>query len=559
MMKFKDLFSSVGFVLSLFFTLTFTSYSQHLITENIVGNGTLDFVAGNALESGTQTPGAMAEHPNGDIYFTVAAVFTGSPGIYKYDINTEEIELVYNPGNGLNGVAVDADGRVYFCRSSAVLAADEHYIQFVDTDGTIDTLAGNGVVGYPVDGSNARETPVGNPAGLKIRTESDGTQYLYYSGFGTASFNIIQRINLDTKVTERVAGLGGVPPMDEDVPDGSDALTTLLSVGVGLAWDSEGNLYYGTTLQNIKMVRQSDGKIYHVIGTNTAGYSGDGEAATTASINISESGLFVRNEGGVDKLYFSDTNNNRVRVIDLSTGIVTTFAGTGFSQGDDDNPDGDIENNDSRAILEGNITPVDILDGQIGIVFTDLDKRVRKIRTCKNPEVTSVSISQDAICEGDAITLTVNGELNDATKFVWYEGGCQSGDALASGESYIFSASSSTSYFVIGEGGCANTTECAEVPIDVTCRDYFNAFSPNGDGINDFLEIPILDNHPENTVSIYNRWGNLIVTYTNYDNETVYWGGTKSGSENLVDNGTYFMVAESNGQAVVSGWVQVIK
>ena len=49
--------------------------------------------------------------------------------------------------------------------------------------------------------------------------------------------------------------------------------------------------------------------------------------------------------------------------------------------------------------------------------------------------------------------------------------------------------------------------------------------SPNGDGINDFWEINGIENSPQNTVYIYNRWGDLVFSVSNYNNNTHVFRG----------------------------------
>jgi gliding motility-associated-like protein len=77
-----------------------------------------------------------------------------------------------------------------------------------------------------------------------------------------------------------------------------------------------------------------------------------------------------------------------------------------------------------------------------------------------------------------------------------------------------------------------------------------NAFSPNGDGINDAFKIDNIDDltcYPENTVEIYNRWGILVFDTVNYNNTTNAFDGTSRGrttfkqSEGL-PTGTYFYI-----------------
>ena len=77
-----------------------------------------------------------------------------------------------------------------------------------------------------------------------------------------------------------------------------------------------------------------------------------------------------------------------------------------------------------------------------------------------------------------------------------------------------------------------------------------NAFSPNGDGINDVFKIDGIDEitcYPENTVEIYNRWGVLVFETSNYNNTTNAFDGTSRGRTTIkksdgLPTGTYFYI-----------------
>ena len=74
------------------------------------------------------------------------------------------------------------------------------------------------------------------------------------------------------------------------------------------------------------------GVIDTIAGTGEAGYAGDGGPALEAQFawavgsNPNPSGGIVHHQG---KLYVSDTENDAIRVIDLATGMIDAFAGTG--------------------------------------------------------------------------------------------------------------------------------------------------------------------------------------------------------------------------------------
>lgn len=85
-----------------------------------------------------------------------------------------------------------------------------------------------------------------------------------------------------------------------------------------------------------------------------------------------------------------------------------------------------------------------------------------------------------------------------------------------------------------------------------------NIFSPNGDGTFDVWTIRNIDKYPNNKVSIYNRWGTLLLEISGYNNQDKVWNGTVKGEE--LPTGTYFYVVNyGDGFKEVSGAVSIIK
>jgi len=109
--------------------------------------------------------------------------------------------------------------------------------------------------------------------------------------------------------------------------------------------------------------------------------------------------------------------------------------------------------------------------------------------------------------------------------------------------------------YSICQGGLC---DIATVAIRVRCEpvEALQGFSPNGDGINEFFVIEGILDFPEATVSVYNRWGNLVFEETTYSND---WDGIWDG--NRLISGTYFYLVEFNGSAdgaePVAGYVQI--
>ena len=95
-----------------------------------------------------------------------------------------------------------------------------------------------------------------------------------------------------------------------------------------------GNIYIADRVNNrIRKVTVSTGIISTIAGTGTNSYSGDNVAATSATLNYPY-GVGLDTAGNV---YIADRNNHRIRKVTISTGIITTFAGTGTNSYSGDN------------------------------------------------------------------------------------------------------------------------------------------------------------------------------------------------------------------------------
>ena len=105
-------------------------------------------------------------------------------------------------------------------------------------------------------------------------------------------------------------------------------------------------------------------------------------------------------------------------------------------------------------------------------------------------------------------------------------------------------------YSICNQAGC----DTATVEITVICDKLkvFTGFSPNNDGVNDFFVIEGAESLPNNTLTIYNRWGNQVLSTKGYKND---WGGTWNGS--IVPDGTYFYIFNDGEGKTISGSIQI--
>jgi sugar lactone lactonase YvrE len=239
--------------------------------------------------------------------------------------------------------------------------------------GTITTIAGAGEPGCSGDGGPALKACLNEPKSVTIVGHA-----LYIAD---SENHRIRKVDLTTGVITTVAGEGGsteqagieessthtideldpladpVKVQDEKVVqladqsgtvrflvgsaekgrfkgDGGPAVAATLNFPSAVAADSKGNLYIADTFNHrVRRVDAATGTIWTLAGIGTARFAGDGGPATKAMLN--EPVALALDEQR-DLLYIADLANYRVRVVDLDTGRITTYAGNGEREYDGD-------------------------------------------------------------------------------------------------------------------------------------------------------------------------------------------------------------------------------
>ncbi len=134
----------------------------------------------------------------------------------------------------------------------------------------------------------------------------------------------VRKVTVSTGIITTIAGTGTGSYSGDNGP----ATSAGLNYPYGISLDSAGNVYIADYYNNrIRKVTVSTGIITTFAGTGASSYSGDGGAATSAS-------LFFPNYVAIDSLdnvYISDGSNHRIRKVTVSTGIITTIAGSSTS------------------------------------------------------------------------------------------------------------------------------------------------------------------------------------------------------------------------------------
>ncbi|HEY8401753.1 MAG TPA: gliding motility-associated C-terminal domain-containing protein, partial [Cytophagaceae bacterium] len=215
-----------------------------------------------------------------------------------------------------------------------------------------------------------------------------------------------------------------------------------------------------------------------------------------------------------------------------------------------------------------------VLDTTSDVINADDDVRVWYRASVKNgvcPAVYSASakieVKQGSVggiakvidtIEGDANSGTVqligyqgviqHWELSDSPDFSTFEHYIPEGDTLQ------FRDLLTTTYFraLVKLGDCpVDTSEILEVFIEKQVLVIYQAFSPDGDGVNDQWIIEGIETYPDCEVTIFNRWGDIVYQQSGYNNREKVWDG-KSNRQTIGSNelpeGTYFYKIQIQGK-----------
>jgi len=229
------------------------------------------------------------------IISTVAGTGVGG---FSSDAVPAATSQLYNPVD----VAVDTAGNLY------IADAYNRRIRKI-TNGTISTIAGDGTCCFSGDNGPATSAQLYQPQGVAV--DSSGNVYLADLGS-----NRIRKVSPTGTITT-VAGFGSLGFGG----DGGPATAAQMEIVWAVAVDSSGNFYIS---DGNRIRKVSGGTITTIAGQQTAGYSGDGQAATKAQLDGPFS-IFVDKSGN---LLLADTGNARVRKMGAD-GNITTIAGDG--------------------------------------------------------------------------------------------------------------------------------------------------------------------------------------------------------------------------------------
>ena len=181
---------------------------------------------------------------------------------------------------------------------------------------TISSIVGNGEQGYTGDGGPATDATMDNP----FHVEFDPSyRWLYIAD----CFNYaIRRLDMQSGELTTFAGTGEAG----HTGDGSPATEAKIDEIYAIQVDANGDVYILQRFNpSIRKIDAATGVISTVAGDTTVGYGGDGGPAAQAQMR-EPNDCILDGKGG---LLIADVQDQRIRRLDIASGVISTFAGTG--------------------------------------------------------------------------------------------------------------------------------------------------------------------------------------------------------------------------------------
>lgn len=249
----------------------------------------------------------------------------------------------------------------------------------------INLYAGDGTGAFSGDGGPVLTSQLRLPSDIYI--DASGNKYI-----ADANNHCIRKVTGGGTIST-VVGTGGTAGF---AGDGGLATAARLNQPGAVCLDNAGNMYIAdATNHRIRKVDALTGIITTIAGNGTASTTGDGGLATAATINFPY-GIAVDNNGDI---YFSESSSHVIRKITVSTGIISTYAGTISTSG---------SSGDGGAATSARLNfPRDIcFDGAYNLYIADrVNNKIRKV-TAATGNISTIAGTGTAGSSGDGGAAT---------------------------------------------------------------------------------------------------------------------------------------------------------
>jgi trimeric autotransporter adhesin len=305
---------------------------------------------------------------------------------------------------GASSVIEDASGNLY------IASPDTAYVFKLSSAGVLSNYAGLGYGGHNADGGQANKALIYAVTGVAI--DSKGNIYL-----ADAAGSRIRKVT-PAGIISTVAGNGSKCDHAGACGDGAlaTAATAYLNLPETVALDAAGNIYIADTGDNrirvvntqkttitIANVSIKAGDIATVAGlvsdiggcSSSQSACGDGGAATAAYLT-SPYGIALDSAGNI---YIADTKDQKIRMVNATTGIITTFAGNGIGCS---NPISHCGDGKAPTSAELSLPQGVFVDAANDVFIADTgDSRIREVSSTTNLIETVVNTAGTAGFSGD--------------------------------------------------------------------------------------------------------------------------------------------------------------
>lgn len=418
-------------------------------TYTVAGNGTSGFSGdgGAAVQAQLRFPAGLAMDSQNRLYIADAlnnrirrvenGIITTLAGSGAYGFAGDGGSAINAQFKNPTALSISNDGTIFIADSN------NHRIRKIDTNGLISTLAGTGDFGFSGDNGAANAAQLNLPQGVSV--DRLGNVYI-----ADTQNHRIRKVDTSGRITT-IAGIGTAG----FAGDGDFAALSQLNQPTSVRINSVGEIFVADSGNHRICKIDASGIIRTVAGAGISGFAGDNALAINALLNYPRGISFDRD----GNLYIADTNNHRIRKVDLSNKI-STIAGSGTAGFAGDG-------NTALSVLFN--YPVDLWIDKGGNLFVAdyANQRVRRI----DAHLPQLTVTKSGTGTGVILgTLGINNEINC--------GNLCSANYLRNTVVTLNAQPDANSTFDGWQGDC--TTATLLMDADKTCTAVFNLNQLNG-------------------------------------------------------------------------------